>query len=133
MVIFPRTLLGWNVNTVDDIDEHSLRLLLVLEPRLDILLIGVGNVPISPALLQRLKAITSKYNIDLEVHTTDHAVTLFNFLNAEGRLVAAALIPPHELPNRNRDCQLADMRRKEIEGPDPFLLDDGQTKTLPNK
>lgn len=42
----------------------------------------------------KLHQIGKKWKISFEILTTEHACTTFNFLNTEGRNVAAALIPP---------------------------------------
>lgn len=121
MAIFPRTILAWNVDNTDDIDEHSLKLFCVLEPKLDILLIGTGDEEVTPELINRIKAITRKYNVPVEVLKTEAAVTTYNFLNAESRIVAAALIPPKKLKFNDMDLLFTQARHKELYGPDPLL------------
>lgn len=71
MAIFPRSVLSWNVNCVDDINEDSLSLFTVLEPRIEILVIGVGEETVSPMLSDRIKEITRKYQISVEILPTE--------------------------------------------------------------
>lgn len=71
MVIFPRTVLSWNIDTVDGIDEHSLRLLLALEPKLELLIIGTGNAEVTPELNKRLLSIVKPYGIRIEILKTE--------------------------------------------------------------
>lgn len=77
MVIFPRTVLSWNVNSVEDIDEHSLRLLLALEPKLELLIIGTGDVEVTPEIGKRIQPIVRQYGIRVEILKTE-AVRLYN-------------------------------------------------------
>jgi NADH dehydrogenase [ubiquinone] 1 alpha subcomplex assembly factor 3 len=68
-----------------------------MEPRLDILVLGIGDAQPAPAFRKEMFLLMKKHNINIEVMTTESACTTFNFLNAESRLVAAALIPPTTL------------------------------------
>lgn len=77
MVIFPRTVLSWNVDSVDDINEHSLRLLLALEPKLELLIIGTGDIEVTPELYHRILEITKTQGIRLEILKTEAVRTLF--------------------------------------------------------
>uniref|UniRef100_A0A8B8DN34 NADH dehydrogenase [ubiquinone] 1 alpha subcomplex assembly factor 3 n=1 Tax=Crassostrea virginica TaxID=6565 RepID=A0A8B8DN34_CRAVI len=94
-VFFPREVLHWNINGVEDIHEASLSLFTLLEPKIDILLFGMGDKAerLSPEALRYLKG----NKISFEVLTTEKACALFNFLNGEKRHVAAALLPPKVL------------------------------------
>lgn len=71
MVIFPRTVLSWNVDTTDDVDEHSLRLLLALEPKLELLIIGTGDVEVTPEFYNRILDIVKPHGIRLEILKTE--------------------------------------------------------------
>lgn len=74
--IFPRTVLSWNVASVDDIDENSLRLLLALEPKLELLIIGTGDTEVTPEVYHRIQKIVKVQDIRVEVLKTE-AVRLF--------------------------------------------------------
>lgn len=91
-VFFPREVLHWNVKDFKDIDEASLSLFTLLDPKVDILLIGVGHK------VERLSQEAMNYlrgnKINFEILTTEKACALFNFLNGEKRQVVAAMIPP---------------------------------------
>ncbi|XP_045538514.1 NADH dehydrogenase [ubiquinone] 1 alpha subcomplex assembly factor 3 [Papilio machaon] len=92
MALFPRTVLSWQVRGSYEITEESLRLFKILEPKIDLLIIGLET--------NERKAIDTAFRaarankINVELLTTEHACSTFNFLNAEGRSVAGALIPP---------------------------------------
>lgn len=91
-VFFPREVLHWNVKDFNDINEASLSLFTLLDPKVDILLIGLGHK------VERLSQEAMNYlrgnKINFEILTTEKACALFNFLNGEKRQIAAAMIPP---------------------------------------
>jgi len=98
IAIFPRTVLSWRVLTPDDITAESLELFVRLEPKLDILVLGVGDrKSIDPVRLRVTKRL-QEHRIALEIMKTEDAVPIFNFLNLEGRAVAGALYPPDDFP-----------------------------------
>jgi len=92
IAVFPKTVLSWNVSGHEDIDEESLSLFVAVEPKIDILVIGVGDLGnrLSPSVVQYIRS----KNINMEMLPTERACAVFNFLNVENRNVAAALIPP---------------------------------------
>lgn len=83
MVIFPRSLLSWNVCTVDDINEESLCLFWLLEPKIEILVIGIGEEMVTPALAQRICNITRKYKINAEILPTEQVTYSIHHGNNE--------------------------------------------------
>ncbi|CAL1545159.1 unnamed protein product [Lymnaea stagnalis] len=91
--LFPRAVLHWNVASADKITPESLSLFTILEPKLDILLIGKGDwgAKVDSKIIQFLRS----HKINVEILPTEQACSTFNFLNSERRVVAAALIPPH--------------------------------------
>lgn len=76
MVIFPRTVLQWNIDSIEDVHEQSLSLLLAVEPKLEIVIIGVGDEDISPELNDRIHAIFKSTGIAVEVLQTKHVSTV---------------------------------------------------------
>lgn len=95
MVIFPNSVLSWNVGNDADITLDTLSLFLHLEPKPDVLVIGTGDINImNSASDSRILELLHKENICAEVLPTERACATFNFLNSEKRFVAAALIPP---------------------------------------
>ncbi|XP_055883925.1 NADH dehydrogenase [ubiquinone] 1 alpha subcomplex assembly factor 3-like isoform X1 [Biomphalaria glabrata] len=93
--IFPRAILHWNVKSADKITPESLSLFTLLEPKLDILVIGKGdwNASVDYNAIRFLRT----HKLNFEILPTEQACSTFNFLNAERRVVAAALIPPKVL------------------------------------
>ncbi|MEQ2272463.1 NADH dehydrogenase [ubiquinone] 1 alpha subcomplex assembly factor 3 [Xenotaenia resolanae] len=90
--VLPPAILQWNVGSYRDITEESISLFHMLEPPIEILVLGTGSrvEQINPLVLALLK----RKRIAVEVQDTPNACATFNFLNSERRLVAAGLIPP---------------------------------------
>lgn len=107
---------------MEDINEESLRLVSLLEPKIDILILGVGDSDVNPAFTKRVLEFMRKYKINVEVLRTETACSTFNFLNAENRMVAALLIPPVHLRVNEDDLMKRSNRAKvfELEDDDPF-------------
>lgn len=144
MVIFPRTVLSWNIESVDDINERTLRLLLALDPKLELLIIGTGEKEVTPALSNGILSIVKPYGIRMEMLKTDvvylfisitfvstqiiiskiaqQACTTFNFMNAESRFIAAALIPPKKLRSNDMEFIAATERKKQLYGLDDHTI-----------
>nr|XP_055073328.1 NADH dehydrogenase [ubiquinone] 1 alpha subcomplex assembly factor 3 [Misgurnus anguillicaudatus] len=92
--ILPPAVLQWNVGCHTDITVESLSLFYLIEPRIEILVLGTGGRTerLDPNVLAFLK----KKGIAVEVQDTPNACATFNFLSSERRITAAALIPPPE-------------------------------------
>ena len=84
-----RIIPDWNVKSIDDIDETSLKPIFDLQP--EVILIGTGrnHLFLPPAT----QAHFIRRNFGYEVMTTDAACRTFNVLVSEGRNVVAALLP----------------------------------------
>ena len=74
---------------VQDLTVESLQLISMLLPRPELLLIGAGHHP-SP-LPEWMVPHFQRQGVSIEVSSTVHALSTFNFLAEEGRLVAALL------------------------------------------
>ncbi|XP_065408963.1 NADH dehydrogenase [ubiquinone] 1 alpha subcomplex assembly factor 3 isoform X4 [Chrysemys picta bellii] len=90
--IIPRAILQWNVGSYQDITKESLVLFRLLEPRIEILVLGVGDKVerLEPGVLKFMR----ECGIAVEVQDTPNACATFNILISERRATAAALIPP---------------------------------------
>ncbi|KPP60404.1 NADH dehydrogenase-like [Scleropages formosus] len=90
--LLPPAILQWNVGSYEDISVDSLSLFHLLEPRIELLVLGTG------AHVERLKpevlAFLKTKGIAVEIQDTPNACATFNFLSGERRVVAAGLIPP---------------------------------------
>jgi len=111
LALFPKLALGWDVGSVADITPESLSLFVTLEPKLDILVIGMG------AAGNTLSSETFKYlrqqKISIEALSTEFAIQTFNFIAAESRCVAAALLPPVIITHGYLDEELKEKMRKQ--------------------
>ncbi|KAL0978062.1 hypothetical protein UPYG_G00165440 [Umbra pygmaea] len=90
--LLPPAVLQWNVGSWKDITVESLALFHMLEPQIEILVLGTGgrSERIDPKILAFIKS----KGLSVEVQDTANACATFNFLSSERRVVAAALIPP---------------------------------------
>lgn len=70
---------------------ESLSLFWLMEPKPDILVIGVGDK--GNTISDEVRLFLNRKKINLELLETAAACPCFNFMNADGRNVAAALIP----------------------------------------
>ncbi|XP_020291836.1 NADH dehydrogenase [ubiquinone] 1 alpha subcomplex assembly factor 3 [Pseudomyrmex gracilis] len=92
-MLFPRHAISWNIKSGKHINEASLSLLTVLEPRPDILIIGLDE-KYDFAFLRHLRELVRKLDVSAEILDVHKACSVFNFLTEEGRYAIAALIPP---------------------------------------
>ncbi|XP_072521907.1 NADH dehydrogenase [ubiquinone] 1 alpha subcomplex assembly factor 3 [Salminus brasiliensis] len=90
--VIPPAILQWNVGSFKDITLDSLALFYLLEPQIEILVLGTGahTERLDPNVLSFLR----KKGVAVEIQDTANACATFNFLSSEGRITAAALIPP---------------------------------------
>jgi len=123
-ILFPTAVLGWRVAGAHEINEQSLALFTLLDPKLDILVIGHGLTsgerhPVDPRTILKLKA----QGLNIEVLTTENAISTYNYLVEEGRLVAAALIPPDHVKLVDTDIvETKDRYRRLMSNPDVNFL-----------
>ncbi|XP_042195428.1 NADH dehydrogenase [ubiquinone] 1 alpha subcomplex assembly factor 3 isoform X3 [Callorhinchus milii] len=96
--VIPRAVLQWNVGSYKDITEDSLALFHLLEPKIEILVLGLGHKVerVDPQVLRFIR----RKGIAVEIQDTANACATFNFLTSDRRMAAAALIPPSYLPKK---------------------------------
>ncbi|XP_066900412.1 NADH dehydrogenase [ubiquinone] 1 alpha subcomplex assembly factor 3 isoform X2 [Kogia breviceps] len=83
---------GFTVGSHRDITEESFSLFWMLEPRIEIVVVGTGDR--TERLQSHLLRAMRQRGIAVEVQDTPNACATFNFLCHEGRVTGAALIPP---------------------------------------
>ena len=90
--LLPHSVVQWNVGSHQDITEGSFSLFWMLEPRIEIVVVGTGDRTerLQPQVLRAMR----QRGIAVEVQDTPNACATFNFLCHEGRVTGAALIPP---------------------------------------
>uniref|UniRef100_A0A7J8DD34 NADH dehydrogenase [ubiquinone] 1 alpha subcomplex assembly factor 3 n=1 Tax=Molossus molossus TaxID=27622 RepID=A0A7J8DD34_MOLMO len=83
---------GFVVGSHQDITEESFSLFWMLEPRIEIVVVGTGDR--TERLQSQVLRAMRQRGIAVEVQDTPNACATFNFLCHEGRVTGAALIPP---------------------------------------
>lgn len=91
VIVFADAVLPWSIERFEDLTFDSLQPMFDHQPPAELLLVGCGKGlrPLSPALKQSLKDA----GLSSDPMDTGAACRTFNLLMAEGRRVAAALIP----------------------------------------
>uniref|UniRef100_A0A914W7P6 NADH dehydrogenase [ubiquinone] 1 alpha subcomplex assembly factor 3 n=1 Tax=Plectus sambesii TaxID=2011161 RepID=A0A914W7P6_9BILA len=128
IAVFPKLALSWRVLTPDDITEESVEFFTMLDPKLDVVVIGVGDRSNLDAVRRRVMPVFSRLRIGTEILPTEDAVPVFNYLNADGRYVAAGLYPPDNF-HVSRQNLLTGLNRIEPYDTLPsgmFSISDGQ-------
>lgn len=106
--------MSWDVVNLNDINDESLSLFTVLEPKIDVLIIGIGDQTKDLLFHQKLHPFAKKHKLNIEVLPTSQACSTFNFLNSEGRYVAGALIPPQTVEANDDDIYKTKLRYQSI-------------------
>lgn len=70
IAVFPKTVLSWRVPSVDHITPESLELFFLLQPKLDILIIGVGDQADIDKVRKKLTPVLNKKCIPYELLRT---------------------------------------------------------------
>ncbi|KAL1497119.1 hypothetical protein ABEB36_008129 [Hypothenemus hampei] len=117
MVIFPRSVLSWNINDINDVNDDSLSLFKVLVPKLDIIVLGTGDKVTERDVFASFRKFSKDHKISFEILPTETACATFNFLNAEGRNVVGALIPPQTILHFTDD----DIVKSSLRYDNPFV------------
>lgn len=91
VLVTPRSTTPWQVTRAEELSVASLAMLKGIPSPTELLLLGCGPraVFVPPAVRQELKDL----GLVLDVMDTGSACRIYNVLLAEGRRVAAALIP----------------------------------------
>jgi len=91
VLVFPERTIAWSVSVFADLTGQSLAALSGAQPSIELLLLGCGrSVGFVPP---PVRALLKGQGIAVEPMDTGAACRTYNVLLAEGRRVAAALIP----------------------------------------
>lgn len=115
-IILPTAVLRWNIMSAAEITMESLSLFTILEPKLDVIVIGHGCDPCvrDPVNIKTILGLKKK-GIAIESIPTEKAIATYNYLLEEGRVVAAALIPPAFILNETaKDIVSTKLAQKEL-------------------
>lgn len=63
--------MSWNVSTVKDINHETLSLFYTLEPKIEVLVLGIGDDIVTPDISAKINAITRKYKMNVEILRTE--------------------------------------------------------------
>ncbi|CAM9896171.1 unnamed protein product [Ectocarpus sp. 13 AM-2016] len=91
MICMPNSFVLWQPKRPSDITVESLRIVELVIPKIDLIIVGVGErmtARLDPVLVKHL----ASKGIRVEQMDTVNACSTFNVLNAEDRRVAAALL-----------------------------------------
>ncbi|MEQ9488688.1 MAG: Mth938-like domain-containing protein [Alphaproteobacteria bacterium] len=91
LLVFPRRVVAWTLTDPDGLTVESLSEVIAAEPPVEILLFGCGErmTLVKPSLRQEIR----DSGIAMDPMDTGAACRTYNILLAEGRRVAAALVP----------------------------------------
>lgn len=100
--VAPHTSFLWKATRLSDITADSLRFITLLEPPIDIVVIGcgrrtdLGSGASVGALDPSVRRFFERQRISVEVQSSPNACAMFNFLNQENRRALALLLPLEE-------------------------------------
>ena len=90
LIVFPDTVLAWPVAGMPDVTPAALADVVARSERVEILLLGCGEVSEVPP--REVREFLRPHGIVVDAMTTGAACRTYNILMAEERLVAAALM-----------------------------------------
>lgn len=70
MALFPRSVLSWDVPNADHIHEESLSLFFLLQPKVDILVLGIGDEQLTRDNAFRILTLTRNRKLNVEILPT---------------------------------------------------------------
>jgi len=97
IVVFPTIALSWRVPKAIDITPESLKIFFMLQPKPDVVVLGVGAKKNIDLVKRQIGDCFQKHRIGLELAPTEDAIPTFNFLNFEYRTVGGAFFPTEDL------------------------------------
>lgn len=71
IVLFPRSVFHWNIESVAEISEESLCMFHIVTPKIDTLIIGAGDQQVQPAISKQIFNFMRKHKINVEIHPTE--------------------------------------------------------------
>lgn len=95
IIVLPKTVFSWNIGSINQISSDSLCMIPMIDPKISLLIIGVGEVSkVSKEIGARILETIQREKMNIEILSTHMACAQFNHLSGLGKMVAAALIPP---------------------------------------
>ena len=91
VLLLPTFMTLWKPKIMDDINEDSLELLTIMDPSIDLLVLGTGNE--THQCPKHIETYLEKHNIFVHVSNSKDAAATFHYLNNnEHRAIAAAIL-----------------------------------------
>lgn len=69
--MFPQAILSWNISSITDVNQNSLCLFTKIQPKIDILIIGTGDEPVTSEIGKEILQVMHKYKINVEILGTE--------------------------------------------------------------
>lgn len=69
-----RSVLSWNVASYKDITEESLSLFYALDPKIDVLVVGIGDQMLTQEFSKQIIGYMRKHKINVEILNTDKVI-----------------------------------------------------------
>ncbi len=95
IAVFPTSVLAWLVTGPMGITLDSLSLFRIVHPKPEVIFVGYGGRGEPHEIRSVMEMNRMGYNV--QIMPTEDAISSYNYLALEDRLVAAALIPPDHL------------------------------------
>lgn len=71
IILFPKTVFSWHIESVEAITSDSLSIFSVIQPKVDTLIIGTGEFDTTKHIGKNLLDIAHKQKINVEILTTE--------------------------------------------------------------
>jgi NADH dehydrogenase [ubiquinone] 1 alpha subcomplex assembly factor 3 len=125
IAVFPTCVLAWKVPGPLEITAESLSLFALIHPRPEVVFVGYGQR--GAKFNEKAAMALTSSPCNFQFMATEDAISAYNYLSVEGRLVGAALIPPDTV-KRLRESDYEDTTAKQRDtkfwdmegGGDPF-------------
>lgn len=71
IVLFPRAVLAWHVESAEKVDADSLIVFTMIQPKVDTLIIGVGSDDVTKTIGSTILKFAHEYKINVEILSTE--------------------------------------------------------------
>lgn len=122
LIVHDNTVLSWNIRGDLALNDDTLEFFYHLVPRLDLLIIGLGDAENLGKIDRDVVTKIRRHGISIEILPSTRACAMYNFI-AGTRNVAAALIPPRYYRLADYDITTSNVRHNIASGR-PFVDDD---------
>lgn len=71
IILFPRAVFSWNIESVDKVTDDSLMIFGLIQPKVDTLVVGIGDLDTSANIGKILLTFAHKHKINIEILSTE--------------------------------------------------------------